>query len=217
MSLCARSIRIHPKIKCEADRKKDKERYENDLQNREQQLKSEHMRAKENKRKQEEEKERYKIAMEKIMDKLCEVWKKIDHSFITKEEDEGDCLSLFSVHYENLFPIYQAYARQVPQFYTNPENFYILLQHFFHFIKEYGFGCKTMEEFYSLLSSLSPLLETKPSDTLDLYQGINFAGFIELILRIAYVKTQIEINDAANGGEFKEGEEPLKDISNIVL
>jgi hypothetical protein len=210
------AVSIYPKVKSEADRKKDKEHYENDLHNKEQQLKSDHLRALEVKRRQEEERERYKLAMSKIMDKLCAVWKKINHSFVTTEEDEGDCLSLFSIHYEELFPVYQAYARQVPQFCSNPENYYILLQQFFHFLKEYEFGCKSMEEFYSLLSSLSPLIDNKPSGTLNLYYGMNFAGFIELILRIAFLKTQEKLGETIGMEEFKEGEELPKGISTFM-
>jgi len=208
-----RMVSIYPKVKSEADRKKDKENYENNLHYKEQQLKSEHLRALEAKKRQEEEKEKYKTAMGKIMDKLCAIWKKINHSFVTTEEDEGDCLSLFSIHYEELFPVYQAYARQVPQFFTNPENHYILLQHFYHFLKEYEFGCKSMEELYFLLSSLSPLIESKPSDTLNLYYGMNFAGFIELILRIALLKIQQDLKETIGMEEFKEGNELPKGTS----
>lgn len=208
-------VSIYPKVKSEAERRKDKEHYENELHNREQHMKNEHMRVQEEKRRQEEEKERYKAAMGKIMDKLCAVWKKIDHSFITTEEDEGDCLSLFSIHYEELFPVYQAYARQVPQFCKNPENYYILLQHFFHFLKEYGFACKNMEEYYTLLASLSPLVDSRPSDTLNLYYGVNFAGFVELILRIAFLKTQQDLGGPMGMEEFKEGEELPKGVSKL--
>eukprot|EP00826_Nyctotherus_ovalis_P009617 TRINITY_DN12545_c0_g4_i1.p1 TRINITY_DN12545_c0_g4~~TRINITY_DN12545_c0_g4_i1.p1 ORF type:complete len:417 (+),score=130.02 TRINITY_DN12545_c0_g4_i1:308-1558(+) len=210
------AVSIYPKVKSEAERRKDKEHYENEQHNREQHMKSEHIRALEEKRRQEEEKERFKAAMGKIMDKLCAVWKNIDHSFINTEEDEGDCLSLFSIHYEELFPVYQAYARQVPQFCKNPENYYILLQHFFHFLKEYGFGCKTMEEYYTLLASLSPLIDSKPSDTLNLHYGMNFAGFVELILRIAFLKTQQDLGGPMGMEEFKEGEELPKGVSKLL-
>eukprot|EP01022_Parablepharisma_sp_SALTPOND_P015735 TRINITY_DN2252_c0_g1_i2.p1 TRINITY_DN2252_c0_g1~~TRINITY_DN2252_c0_g1_i2.p1 ORF type:complete len:405 (-),score=53.81 TRINITY_DN2252_c0_g1_i2:3496-4710(-) len=205
-------VEIYPKVKSEADRRKDKEAHENELQNREIQLKNEHLKAKENKRKQEEEKERIKVAMSKITDKLGEVWKQIDHSFVTTEEDESECVYLFSIHYEELYPIYQAYARQVPQFCISRENEYILLQHFFHFLKEYGFGCGSMEELYSLLASLSPLIEEKVVDSLNLYNGLNFAGFIEAILRIAYIKAKTEADEADKLEESKDFDEPPKQI-----
>ena len=210
-------VDIYPKVKSEADIRKDKEAQESELQSRELQLKSEHMKAKENKRKQEEEKERIKIAMSKITDKLGEVWRLIDHSFIPSEEDESECVYLLSIHYEELFPVYQAYTRQVPQNFTNNENDYILLQNFFHFLKEYSFGCETMEELYALLSSLSPLIESKSIDTLNRYNGLNFAGFVEAILRIAYTKAKNVVAEAEKLEESKDSDAPPKPLSNIPL
>ncbi len=204
---------VYPKVRSEADRRKDKEHQENELQNREQQLKNEHLRAKENKRKQEEEKERVKLAMSKITDKLGEVWKQLDHSFVTSEEDESECVYLFSIHYEELFPVYQAYARQIPQFCSNHENDYILLQQFFHFVKEYGFGCSTMDEFYGLLGSLSPLIDAKVVDSLNIYNGFNFTAFVEAILRIAYIKAKAASSEEAKLEESKDPDEPAKPIS----
>jgi len=108
--------------------------------------------------------------------------------------------------------VYQAYAKQILQFCTNHENDYILLQHFFHFIKEYCFGCNSMEEYYSLLASLSPLIDTKVVDSLNIYNGMNFSSFIEAILRIAYIKAKTTPVEEAKLEETKDPEEAMKPI-----
>jgi hypothetical protein len=197
-------VDISPVVKSEADRRKDKERLEAELQNKEAELKAKHMEARQRKQKQEEEKLRIEKAMSLITDKLGEVWKNIEHSFISSEEEERECIYLFSVHYETLFPVYQAYARQVPQIFSNHENDYILLQHFFHFVKEYAFGCTTMEEYKAMMSSLSPLLEKKVVDTLNIYNGFNFALFIEGILRIALYKARLALSAEAKMEDAKD-------------
>ena len=205
-------VDTYPKVKSESDRRKDKEHQENEIQSKELQLKNERLKAKENKRKQEEDKEKFTIAMNKIADKLGEVWKQIDHSFVMTEEDANECVYLCSVHYEELFPVYQSYARQVPQFCSNRENDYILLQHFFHFIKEYSFGCSSIEEYYTLLASLTPLVDTKVVDSLNIYNGFNFATFIEAILRIAHIKAKAAANEKAKLEDTKDPDEPSKPL-----
>ena len=180
------------------------------MQGKEAVLKAEHQQARDRKQKQEEEKLRIEEAMTTITNKLGEVWKNINHSCVTTEDEQRECIYLFSMHYETLFPVYQAYARHVPPIFSNRENDYILLQHFFHFVKEYAFGCSTMDEYYSLLASLSPLIETKVVDSLNIYNGMNFASFIEAILRIAHYKSRLAANQEGKAEDLKDPEESAK-------
>jgi len=205
-------VDVYPKVKSEADLRKDKDMHEVELQNLEQQMKAKHLKDKENKRKQEEEKEKAKIAFSKITNKLGKVWEVIDRTLVPSEDEASECVYLLSTHYEKLYPVFAAYSRQVPQFVQSHENDYILLQHFFHFVKEYAFGCNNMEDYYSLLGSLSPLIENKVVDSLNLYNGLNFAGFIEGIIRIACIRAKIQASEADKLEESKDPDEPPKPI-----
>jgi hypothetical protein len=199
---------VYPKVRSEADRRKDKDKQESEMQNREHQERSELMEKKDKKKKAKEEEEKMQLAMDKIFDKIGEVWKKIDHSFIKSIQEEGECIKELSYHYEELFPVYQAYTKQIPQTCTNKENDAILIQHFFHFVKEYEFGCNDMEGYYNLLSQLSPLIKSKMVDSFNMYNGMNFASFIEAIVRIAYNKVvELNQNEEENLEEFKDPEE----------
>jgi hypothetical protein len=109
--------------------------------------------------------------------------------FHTGEEDFNASMSVLSIYHQDLMDNFKFYASLQEQKFRKQENTMITLQGFIHFMKIMGIAHSRDEA-----SNISDCMHeidgvTVPfTDTLNIFNGLNYAQFLEAILRIAYYK-----------------------------
>ena len=83
--------------------------------------------------------------------------------------------------------MFSVYANTHPQIYEKKDNELITLQGFLHFVKV-GRFVKSREELSLVLQHMDSALPTPIQDSLNVINGINFAQFLEAIMRVAYAR-----------------------------
>ena len=99
-------------------------------------------------------------------------------------------MSFLSIYHEELEANFQyystAFAKRVYQHHVNSQ---IVLQGFFHFLKIANLA-KSTQDVVDLQKGISQIEGVRHpiEDTLNLKNGLNYAQFLEAILRIAFIK-----------------------------
>lgn len=115
-------------------------------------------------------------------------------------------MSFLSIYHLELAENFAYYACVFDPFYNRKPNEMIPLQGFFHFLKLMKLASSTKEviDMFQTLNEIEGI-HIPVEDTLNIKNGMNYAQFLEAILRIAYLKSD-EMEDTfakAPGGKFK--------------
>lgn len=110
----------------------------------------------------------------------------MDLSFHHSTDDANASLSILSIYYLTLTDYFSFYAALQPQFYDLKENEFVTIQSFMHFIKTFKLA-RSRKDTYDLLIQMEGIITYPIDDTLNIKNGLNFAKFLEAILRIAYM------------------------------
>jgi len=100
-------------------------------------------------------------------------------------------MSFLSIYHGDLAENFQYYASVFEPYYLNrKENELIPLQGFFHFMKlmNLASSIKQVVEIFNTLSEIEGI-QIPIEDTLNVKNGMNYAQFLEAILRIGYLRT----------------------------
>ena len=123
--------------------------------------------------------------------------------FHTGEEDFNASMSVLSIYHQDLMDNFRFYSSLQEQKFRKEENTMITLQGFVHFLKvmkiaESRDECSTSTEcMHEIDGVITPF-----TDTLNIFNGLNYAQFLEAILRIAYHKKD-NSDQAGNHDGFK--------------
>ena len=100
-------------------------------------------------------------------------------------------MSLLSIFHLELYENFKYYASVFDPFYKRKENEMIPLQGFFHFLKLMNLA-KSSEEVISMFNTLQEIdgITMPVDDTLNIKNGLNYAQFLEALLRIGYLKAE---------------------------
>ena len=124
--------------------------------------------------------------------------------FHTGEEDFNASMSVLSIYHQELMDNFKFYSNltENPNF-TKEENAQICLQAFVHFMKLMDIA-RTKEEATLAAECMHEIdgVNTPFADTLNIQNGLNYAQFLEAILRIAYYKKE-HSDQAGNPEGFK--------------
>ena len=104
-------------------------------------------------------------------------------------------MSFLSIYHLELQENFRFYANHFNQEYKNrEENRMIVLQGFFHFLKLMDLATSPREVIDLFNSTLQEIdgVYMPVEDTLNIKNGINYAQFLEAILRIAYYRSDNE-------------------------
>lgn len=162
---------------------------EEDIKRREKEQKNAHKLALEKRAKEAAERQQQMLLQEQNSLKLDVYWKEMDLNFHSSLEDANAALSIFSLYYDTITDYFSFYASLQPQFYTFKENEFITLQSFMHFLKLFGIAT-TKDEINLYFQQLNTLIIPPVDNTLNIKNGLNFAQFLEAILRITDIKAK---------------------------
>ena len=126
-------------------------------------------------------------------------------------------MSLLSIYHLELHENFQFYASAFEPYYKRRENEMIPLQGFFNFIKLMRLAQSTSQviQFFDNLKVIEGI--TMPiDDTLNIKNGLNYAQFLEALLRIGYIKTE-QNEDNKTSGAFKNTLESIFNNSAIDI
>lgn len=176
---------------------------EEDIKRREKEQKTAHKLELEKRTKEAEERHRQMQIQEENSFKLDIYWKAMDLNFHSSLEDANAALSIFSLFYETITDYFTFYAGLQKQFYKEEENRFITLQSFMHFLKLFGIAT-TKDEINLYFQQLNTLIIPPVDNTLNIKNGLNFAQFLEAILRI--------IDSKAKSSDQPDNEENYRDL-----
>ena len=162
---------------------------EEDIKKREKEQKIAHKNALEKRSKEAMERQEQILLQERNSLKLDKYWRAMDLNFHSTLEDANTALSIFSLYFDTITDYFSFYASLQPQFYTFKENEFITLQSFMHFLKLFCIAT-TKEEINLYVQQLNTLIIQPFEDTLNIKNGLNFAQFLEAILRINKIKSE---------------------------
>lgn len=154
----------------------------------------------EQKAKQVAEKEAQRRRLQEIGHRLEVLWNSIDSKFLSppadmsdelpeeeREREASECLAICTTFFEDLLEMFEFYAATHSQVFKKRDNLLITLQGFLHFLKA-GRLAKSKEELGLLLSHMESAVPTPIADSLNVANGINFAQFLEAVMRVAYAR-----------------------------
>ena len=123
--------------------------------------------------------------------------------FHTGEEDFNASMSVLSIYHLELMDNFRFYASLSEQKFAREENTMITLQGLVHFFKIFEIAA-SKEEVTHVSESMHEIdgVTIPFQDTLNIMNGINYAQFLEAILRIAYFKKD-NSDQAGNPEGFK--------------
>ena len=109
--------------------------------------------------------------------------------FHTGEEDFNASMSVLSIYHQDLMDNFTFYCGLQDQKMMKPENQMITLSSFVHFMKIMGIA-GSREEVSMASEAMKEIdgVNLPFGDTLNILNGLNYAQFLEAILRIAYWK-----------------------------
>jgi hypothetical protein len=121
-------------------------------------------------------------------------------------------MSFLSIYHLELHENFIYYSSNFKQFYNRDENKMIVLQGFFHFLKLMNLASSPREivEMFQTLQLIDGVV-LPVEDTLNIKNGMNYAQFLEAILRIAYIKSE------EHGAPFKTTLERMFQNANIDI
>lgn len=137
--------------------------------------------------------------------------------FHTGEEDFNASMSVLSIYHQDLMDNFKFYASLQDQKFKKEENTMITLQGFIHFMKIMNIAnsrdeaSATSECMHEIDGVLIPF-----ENTLNIFNGLNYAQFLEAILRIAYYKKD-NSDQAGNHDGFKNTLETMFAESDLDL
>ena len=123
--------------------------------------------------------------------------------FHTGEEDFNASMSVLSIYHQELMDNFKFYSNLTEKKFSKEENTMICLQAFVHFMKLMEIA-KTREEATNASECMHEIdgVQIPFADTLNIMNGLNYAQFLEAILRIAYYKKD-HSDQAGNPEGFK--------------
>ena len=100
-------------------------------------------------------------------------------------------MSFLSIYHLELHENFLYYSRNFKQFYNRDENKMIVLQGFFHFLKLMNLAASPRDivDMFQTLQLIDGVV-LPVEDTLNIKNGLNYAQFLEAILRIGYIKAE---------------------------
>lgn len=100
-------------------------------------------------------------------------------------------MSFLSIYHLELHENFLYYSRNFKQFYNRDENKMIVLQGFFNFLKLMNLAASPREivDMFQTLQLIDGVV-LPVEDTLNIKNGLNYAQFLEAILRIGYIKAE---------------------------
>lgn len=109
--------------------------------------------------------------------------------FHTGEEDFNASMSVLSIYHQDLMDNFNVYSQLQEQKMKKPENQMITLQGFINFMKIMDIA-QSRDEASNASEAMREIdgVQLPFADTLNLMNGLNYAQFLEAILRIAYWK-----------------------------
>jgi len=110
-------------------------------------------------------------------------------SFHEKPEDFNQSMSFLSIYHLELEQNFLYYSKLFEEHYHHPANAQVVLQGFFHFLKIANLA-KSREDTIQLFQGLHQIegVTLPVEDTLNIRNGLNYAQFLEALLRIAFLK-----------------------------
>lgn len=124
--------------------------------------------------------------------KLKVYFSAMDLYFHKQEEDFNASMSLLSIFHLELMENFKYYASVFEPFYNREENEMIPLQGFFHFLKLMNLAQtdrEAMDFFSQSLNEIDGVI-VPVDDTLNVKGGLNYAQFLQALLRIGYIKAE---------------------------
>lgn len=169
-------------------------------------------------KKMEEEKARLKYEQQQLIAKQeqntarLEVYLRAMNLGLHRSEEEFNAsLSILSIFHLDLSDHFSFYASLQPQLFRKKQNELMPLQGFLHFLKVMRLA-STREEALRLCEALHELIHVPLTDTLNIKNGINYAMFLECIIRIAYHRLE-----EGAGPDYKSVLEAMFSEGNIEL
>ena len=109
--------------------------------------------------------------------------------FHTGEEDFNASMSVLSIYHQELMDNFKFYSQLQEQKFRKDENYLITLQSFMDFVKLMDIA-RSRDDASAACECMGEIDDVKPpfADTLNIMNGLNYAQFLEAILRIAYYK-----------------------------
>ena len=122
-----------------------------------------------------------------------------------------------SIYHLDLSDNFEFYCALNPQIFRKKENAMMNLQCFLHFLKVMNLA-QNRQDVMRLCECLHEIIHLPISDTLNVKNGLNYALFLEAIIRIAYYKLEENEYAAANdGGSYKNVLDSIFNEGNIEL
>ena len=121
--------------------------------------------------------------------KLKIYFRAMNLSFHKEEEDFNASMSFLSIYHLELHENFTFYSKQFSQVYEHrSENEMIVLQGFFHFLKLMKLATHSRDVKHLFENTLNEIdgVSIPLEETLNIKNGLNYAQFLEAILRIAY-------------------------------
>jgi hypothetical protein len=162
---------------------------EEDIKKKEKEQKTSHKQAMEKKKEEALDRQQQMLLQEQNSLKLDIYWKAMDLNFHQSLEDANAALSIFSLYYETITDYFSFYASLQYQFYKLKENEFVTLHSFMHFLKLFGIAT-TKDEIRIYFQQLDSLIIPPPENVLNIKNGLNFAQFLEAVLRIVDIKAR---------------------------
>ena len=173
-------------------------------------------------KKLEEEKERLKYEQQQLIAKQeqntarLEVYlKAMNLALHRSDEDFNSTLSILSIFHLDLSDHFQFYSSLQPQIFRKKQNEQISVQSFIHFMKVMKLA-SSHSEALRIFESLHELIRLPLQDTLSIKNGLNYAMFLETIVRTAYHKLE-ENGETEVDGAYKNALEDIFNEGNIEL
>lgn len=185
-------ITIHqtPSEVISAERQEELDKHEEEeIKKKEKEQRTAHKQAMERKKDEAKERQEQMLLQEQNSLKLDIYWKVMDLNFHNSLEDANAALSILSLYYNTITDYFSFYAALQYQFYKLDENKFITLHSFMHFLKLFGIA-NTKDELRIYFQQLDTLIIPPPENVLNIKNGLNFAQFLEAILRIVDIKAK---------------------------
>jgi len=174
---------------------------EEEIKKQEKKQKEKHKADMESKKNEALERQEQMLTQQENSLKLDIYWKVMDLTFHQNVEDAGAALNIFSLYYDTISEYFGFYASLQYQFYNLKENEFITLHSFMHFLKLFGIA-DTKEKIKLYFDQLTTLIIPPLENILNIKNGLNFAQFLEAILRIIDFKAK-NSGDSDNEEEYR--------------
>lgn len=130
------------------------------------------------------------MMQEKNSAKLKVYFSAMDLYFHKESEDFNASMSMLSIYHQEFYNNFRYYSGVFEQFYSRKQNRMIPLQGFFHFARlmDLAQSAEELMNFFQVSLHEIDGIYTPVDDTLNIRGGMNYAQFLQAILRIGYIK-----------------------------